>query len=70
MSNVVPIFLLIPGTEEFFESLERMYEKAIKLLLTLDEKTVDEYYDRFEELVASTSDIGWGFHDTLSEIFL
>ena len=57
------------GDEQFFESLERMYEKAIKLLLTLDEKIVDEYYGRFEELVASTSDIGWGFHDTLSEIF-
>jgi hypothetical protein len=46
-----------------------LYEKAIKLLLTLDEETVDEYYDRFEELVASTSDIGWSFHDTLSEIY-
>lgn len=57
------------GDEEFFESLERMYEKAIKLLLTLDEKTVDEYYDRFEELMTSTNNIGWGFHDMLSEIF-
>lgn len=57
------------GDDDFFASLERMYEKAIKLLLTLDEATIDDYYDRFEELVASTSDIGWGFHDTLSDIF-
>lgn len=57
------------GDDDFFISLERMYEKAIKLLLTLDKVTIDEYYDRFEELVASTEDIGWGFHDTLSEIF-
>ena len=57
------------GDDDFFTSLERMYEKAIKLLLTLDEATIDEYYNRFEELVDSTKDIGWGFHDTLSDIF-
>jgi hypothetical protein len=57
------------GDEDFFAALERMYEKAIKLLLTLDEATIDDYYDRFEELVISTSNIGWGFHDTLGDIF-
>ena len=57
------------GDDDFFASLERMYEKAIKLLLTLDEAAIDEYYNRFEELVTSTQDIGWGFHDMLSEIF-
>jgi len=57
------------GDEDFFVALERMYEKAIKLLLTLDEETIDDFYDRFEDLVTSTSDIGWGFHDTLGDIF-
>jgi len=57
------------GDEYYFASLERMYEKAIKLLLTLDEATIDDFYDRFEDLVTSTSDIGWGFHDTLGDIF-
>ena len=57
------------GDEYFFAALERIYEKAIKLLLTLDEATIDDYYDRFEELVSSTQDIGWGFHDTLGDIF-
>ena len=57
------------GDEVFFASLERMYEKAIKLLLTLDEATIDDYYGRFEELVTSTRDIGWGFHDTLGDVF-
>ncbi|TWJ18927.1 hypothetical protein [Geobacter argillaceus] len=55
--------------EHFFASLERMYEKAVKLLLTLDEAIIDDYYDRFEDLVISTQDIGWGFHDTLGDIF-
>ena len=57
------------GDEHFFESLERMYEKAIKHLLTLDEATIDDFYDRFEDLVTFTQDIGWGFHDTLDDIF-
>lgn len=57
------------GDEDFFAALERMYEKAIKLLLTLDDATIDDFYDRFEELVTSTRDIGWGFHDTLGAIF-
>lgn len=57
------------GDEYFFAALERMYEKAIKLLLTLDEATINDFYDRFEELVTSTRDIGWGFHDTLGDIF-
>ncbi len=55
--------------EHFYASLEEMYEKAIKLLLTLDEATIDDYCDRFEELVTSTRNIGWGFHDTLGDIF-
>lgn len=54
---------------EFYESLESMYERAIKLLLTLAEATIDDYYGRFEDLVTSTQDIGWGFHDTLEAIF-
>lgn len=57
------------GDEHFYASLERMYEKAIKLLLTLDEAAIDDYYDRFEDLVTSTENIGWGFHDTLGDIF-
>lgn len=57
------------GDEYFFAALERMYEKAIKLLLTLDEATIDDFYDRFEDLVTSTKPIGWGFHDTLGDIF-
>ena len=41
----------------FLQLWERMYEKAIKLLLTLDEATIDDFYDRFEELVTSTRNL-------------
>ncbi len=55
--------------EEFYLALERMYEKALNLLLTMDEKIIDDYYDRFEDVVSSSADIGWGFHDLLAEMF-
>lgn len=55
--------------ESFYLALERMYKKAIKQLLTFDEYIIDAYYARFEKLVSSTKDIGWGYHDSLADIF-
>ncbi|MFZ4856020.1 MAG: hypothetical protein ACOYL3_06450 [Desulfuromonadaceae bacterium] len=55
--------------EEFYLALERMYEKALDLLLTMDEETIDEYFNRFEDLVTLTKDVGWGYHDSLAEMF-
>ena len=45
------------------------YDKALDLVLAMDEETIDEYYNRFEDLVTSTSDIGWGYHDALEDMF-
>ena len=50
-------------------ALVRMYDKALDLVLTMDEETIDEYYNRFEDLVTSTCNIGWGYHDALEEMF-
>lgn len=55
--------------ENFYLALERMYKKAIDLLLTFDEETIDAYYNRFEKLVTSTENIGWGYHDSLADMF-
>ena len=55
--------------EGFYLALERMYYKALNLVRTMDKATIDEYYDRFEDLVTSTSSIGWGYHDALEEMF-
>ena len=54
---------------EFYLALERMYDNALKLLLTMDEQTIAEYRDRFGAVVTSTSGIGWGFHDKLGQLF-
>lgn len=55
--------------EEFYLALEQMYCKALDLLLTMDEETIDDYYNRFEDMVTSTINVGWGFHDSLDEMF-
>ena len=55
--------------EGFYLALERMYDKALHLVLTMDKETIEEYYDRFEDLVTSTGNIGWGYHDALGEMF-
>jgi hypothetical protein len=55
--------------EEFYLALERMYAKALDLVLTMDEEAIDEYYNRFEDLVTSTIDVSWGYHDSLEEMF-
>jgi hypothetical protein len=46
-----------------------MYEKALRLVLTMDKKTIDDYYDRFKEIAASTDYIGWGFDDSIKHLF-
>ncbi len=55
--------------ENYYLSLERMYRKAIDLLQTFGKESIDEYCNRFERLVVSTKDIGWGYHDSLADIF-
>jgi hypothetical protein len=47
--------------------MEGMYEKAISAIIELDVKNIFE--QRSRKIVTDTSGIGWGFHDTLSEIF-
>jgi hypothetical protein len=55
--------------EDFYDSLLRMYDNAIDMLLTMDDAEIAEYRPRFEYLVTSTAKIGWGYHDALEEIF-
>jgi Family of unknown function (DUF6155) len=53
--------------EAFYASMEGMYDKALNAMTGLDSKNVFE--QRSQKIVTDTSDIGWGFHDTLSEIY-
>ena len=53
--------------EAFYSSMEGMYEKALSAINKLDVKNIFE--ERSQKVVADTSGIGWGFHDTLIEIY-
>ena len=53
--------------EPFYISMETMYEKAIKEIIKYRQK--DTFQKRCQKIVLDTSDMGWGFHDTLSEIY-
>jgi hypothetical protein len=54
----------------FYSSLEGVFEDAIDLIKKMDsDELVEEFRPRLKRLVSSTSGIGWGFHDFLSDIY-
>ena len=55
--------------EDFYYSLERMFGKAIIELKKLDEKAIEVFRPRLEQIVISSNGIGWGYHDTLADIY-
>jgi len=50
---------------DFYEALNRMYRRAIKNVQNLPEAHRGGFRDRLKDIVTSSSDIGWGYHDTL-----
>lgn len=53
--------------EPFYISMETMYEKAVNEIIK--HRLKDTFQKRCQQIVFDTSDMGWGFHDTLSEIY-
>ena len=53
--------------EPFYNSMESMYAKALELITKYDLK--DVFYPRCRRIVDDTSGIGWGFHDTLGDLY-
>ena len=53
--------------ERFYDSLGNMYKWAVKLIV---ENELEELYERrCRRIVEESSEIGWGFHDWLREIY-
>jgi len=52
--------------EAFYSSIETTYTAAMKVLKK--EQLLDKFADRAYK-VTDTNDIGWGFHDYLSEVY-
>jgi hypothetical protein len=53
--------------EAFYDALNRMYRRAIEKVLTLPKERRDEFKDKLEAIMTSSSDIGWGYHDMLCD---
>lgn len=53
--------------EPFYNSMESMYERAVQLILKSELQ--DEFDERCKQIVYNTSGLGWGFHDSLSDIY-
>ncbi len=53
--------------EPFYASMETMYEKTIELIN--QHKLHNIFQVRCQKVVKDTSDMGWGFHDTLQDIY-
>ncbi len=51
----------------FYDALNGMYQRAIKKVLSLPEEQRKVFQDRLEEIMTSSSGIGWGYHDMLSD---
>lgn len=57
--------------EQFYLSVENMFSRAVKQIQELDRKGKDtnSFRERLAKVVKSTSEIGWGYHDTLTDIY-
>ena len=53
--------------EPFYNSMEGMYEKAVKHIVA--HGLQEQFKARCRKIVINTADTGWGFGDTLSEIY-
>lgn len=54
--------------EEFYMAFEDLFERAAKLAVA--NGLSDVYSQQAENIVTSTAEIGWGFHDELDRIFI
>ena len=55
--------------EGYYESVEESFQTAVDHLLSMKKTQIDKFKKRLKNVVDSTKDIGWGYHDTLTDIF-
>ena len=53
--------------EQFYISMEGVYEQVVKIIIKANLK--DNFQARCRKIITDTKDMGWGFHDTLTEIY-
>jgi hypothetical protein len=55
--------------EKFYSSLESMFERITSSLRNQSKDVQAKYHPRLEKVVVSSQNIGWGYHDYISDIF-
>jgi hypothetical protein len=55
--------------EQFYSSLETMFEKILTSLRKESPDVRDKYCSRLKDVVSSARNIGWGYYDYISDIF-
>ena len=53
--------------EQYYTTLENNFDKTMKFIFI--HGLLIQYYDRIEKLLGNVSNCGWGFYDTLSDIY-
>ena len=53
--------------EQYYTTLENNFDKAMKFIFM--HGLLATYYERIEKLLENASNCGWGFYDTLSDIY-
>jgi hypothetical protein len=53
--------------EPFYVSMEGVYKQAIEIIIKSNLK--DIFQTRCRKIMDDTSEVGWGFHDSLSEVY-
>ena len=54
--------------EQFYSSLESMFERIVAVLRTQSTDVQERYYPRLENVVHSARNIGWGYYDYISDL--
>jgi Family of unknown function (DUF6155) len=53
--------------DPFYLSMEGVYEQAVGIIMKSNLK--DIFQQRCRKIMENTSGMGWGFHDTLTEVY-
>jgi len=54
--------------ESFYSSLEKTYVQALTLMSK--NRLLEKFAKRAEKVMTDTSDIGWGFHDYIAQVYI
>jgi len=54
--------------EQFYNSVESMFDKVIKILNKSKQDIIDKFLPRLRAIVKNAHGIGWGYYDYLSDV--